>query len=66
MAVCTLWFTWRCFPRLRVAHAVLVVLLCLATVYCRYHYAVDVLAGIAAGAVLIPLGTLLYGWVEPP
>ena len=29
-------------------------LLCLATVYCRYHYVVDVLAGLVTAAVLIP------------
>jgi membrane-associated phospholipid phosphatase len=35
-------------------------LLCLATVYCRYHYAVDVVAGGLTAAVLIPLGNRLY------
>jgi membrane-associated phospholipid phosphatase len=29
-------------------------------VYCRYHYAVDVLAGLVAAAVLIPIGNWLY------
>jgi len=37
-----------------------VILLCLGTVYCRYHYAVDVLAGGATAAVLIPIGNWLY------
>ncbi len=38
VAVCTLWFTWRCFPRLRFAHLGLVVLLCLATAaHARNH-----------------------------
>ena len=38
----------------------LAILLCLATVYCRYHYAVDVIAGVVTAAVLIPLGNALY------
>ena len=29
--------------------------LIVATVYCRYHYAIDVLAGLATTAILIPL-----------
>ena len=35
--------------------APLVVSLMAATVYCRYHYAIDVLAGLAMAMVLIPL-----------
>jgi len=37
-----------------------VMLLCLGTIYCRYHYVVDVLAGGATAAVLIPIGNRLY------
>jgi membrane-associated phospholipid phosphatase len=33
----------------------LVVSLIVATVYCRYHYAIDALAGVATAAILIPL-----------
>ncbi len=33
----------------------LVISLMVATVYCRYHYAIDVLAGLATAAFLIPL-----------
>jgi len=33
----------------------LVISLITATVYCRYHYAIDVLAGLATAAILIPL-----------
>jgi membrane-associated phospholipid phosphatase len=65
VAICTLYFTWRYLPRLRGAHLVAVVLLCLSTVYCRFHYAVDVLAGIGVAAVLIPLGNRLYRHWEP-
>lgn len=33
----------------------LVISLIVATVYCRYHYAIDVLAGLATVAILLPL-----------
>lgn len=60
IALCTVWFSFRYLPRIRYVHAVDVALLCLATVYCRYHYAVDVFGGIAAAAVLVPLANRLY------
>jgi len=60
VAICTLYFSWRYFPRIRVAHLVAVVFLSLSTVYCRYHYAVDVPAGAATTAILLPLGNFLY------
>ena len=37
-----------------------VIFLCLSTVYCRYHYVVDVFAGVAAAALMLPLGEYLY------
>jgi len=58
--MCTVYFSFRYLRRIRHVHLVMAVLLCFATVYCRYHYAVDVLAGLAAAAVLIPLGNCLY------
>jgi membrane-associated phospholipid phosphatase len=60
IAITTLWFSFRYLPRIRWTHAIMVVLLCVSTVYCRYHYVVDVLAGIATSAVLIPVGNRLY------
>jgi len=36
------------------------VLLCVSTVYCRYHYVVDVFAGVLTALVLVPLGNKLY------
>jgi len=60
IAVCTLFFSFLYLPRFRYAHLVLVVLLCLATIYCRYHYVVDVLAGLVTAGLLIPLGNWLY------
>jgi membrane-associated phospholipid phosphatase len=59
-ALCTLFFSWRYLTRVR--HLILAATLALsfATVYCRYHYAVDVFAGAATAAVLIPVGEWLY------
>lgn len=65
VAICTLYFTWRYLPRFRFIHSVAVVLLCLSTVYCRFHYAVDVFAGIGVATVLVPLGNRLYRRWEP-
>lgn len=66
VAVCTLYFTWRYFPRQRFLHLAAVVALCLSTVYCRYHYAVDVPAGIVTAAVVIPLSEALYRRMPAP
>jgi membrane-associated phospholipid phosphatase len=60
VAVCTVWFSFRYLPRIRFIHLGTTVLLCVATVYCRYHYVVDVLAGLLTAAVLVPLGNWLY------
>lgn len=61
VAICTLYFSFRYLPRIRWLHMGAVVAMSLATVYCRYHYAVDVAAGALTAAVLIPVGELLYG-----
>lgn len=60
VALCTAYFSARYLPAIRHVHAVVAVLLCVSTVYCRYHYVVDVAAGAVAAAVLIPLGNRLY------
>ena len=60
VAVTTVGFTWRWLPRLRWVHLVVTVLLCISTVYCGYHYGVDVIAGLIAAAVLVPLANLLH------
>jgi len=60
LAVVTLYFSWIYLPRLRWVHLVLAVGLCLGTVYCRYHYVVDVFAGLAVAAVMVPVGNCLY------
>ncbi len=55
IAAVVLYYTWRYARRATWFIAPLVFSLMLATVYCRYHYALDVLAGLATAAVLIPL-----------
>jgi len=59
-ALCVLFFSWRYLPRVRFLILAGTIALSVATVYCRYHYAVDVLAGAATAAVLIPIGEWLY------
>ncbi len=44
-------YAWKYAPRLGAALTSLVILLCLGAVYDRYHYASDVIAGLAVGAI---------------
>lgn len=60
VALCTVYFSSLYLRKIRHAHLAVVLLLCLSTVFCRYHYAVDVVAGAATAAVLVPLGNRLY------
>ena len=60
VALCTVFFSFRYLRRIRYVHLAVAILLCLSTVYCRYHYVVDVLAGLATAAVVIPIGNWLY------
>ncbi len=50
------WHVWKNVPRARAWFTVQLVLVALATVYCRYHYVVDVIAGLALGAAILVLG----------
>jgi membrane-associated phospholipid phosphatase len=60
IAITTVWFSFLYLRRIRWVHLVVVILLCVSTVYCRYHYVVDVVAGALTAALLIPLGNRLY------
>jgi membrane-associated phospholipid phosphatase len=60
IALCTVSFSFRYLPRIRYFHLFVAILLCLSTVYCRYHYLIDVLAGMATTAILVPIGNWLY------
>ncbi|MCI0468475.1 MAG: phosphatase PAP2 family protein [Nitrospirae bacterium] len=46
------WLFWCMLP--------IVILLVIATVYCRYHYVVDVIAGIALTLVTLAIGEIYY------
>lgn len=65
VAACTVFFSFRYLPRIRYPHLVVAILLCLSTIYCRYHYTVDVLLGLLAAALLIPTGNWLYFKFQP-
>ncbi|MGO8677036.1 MAG: phosphatase PAP2 family protein [Limisphaerales bacterium] len=60
VAWCTVYFSFRYLKAIRYPHAVVAFLLTLATIYCRYHYCVDVMAGLVTCAILLPLGNRLY------
>jgi membrane-associated phospholipid phosphatase len=60
VALCTVFLSFQYLRRVRFLHLATAVLLCLSTIYCRYHYVADVLAGLATAAVLVPLGNWLY------
>jgi membrane-associated phospholipid phosphatase len=60
VAIGTVCFSFRYLRSIRWLHLVVVILLCLATIYCRYHYVADVVAGGLTAAGLIPLGNRLY------
>ena len=65
IALTTVFFSFRYLPRIRYPHLVVAILLCLSTIYCRYHYVIDVLAGIATAALLVPLANWLYRETAP-
>jgi len=50
------WHTWTHFPRHRWWMTTIFVLLCMSTVYNRYHYVVDVIAGLILGALVMYFG----------
>ncbi|MGH9600985.1 MAG: phosphatase PAP2 family protein, partial [Terriglobales bacterium] len=50
-AFVALFYAWRYVPRLGAALTPLVVLLCIGAVYDRYHYAADIIGGIAVAGL---------------
>jgi membrane-associated phospholipid phosphatase len=60
IAIATVFFSFRYLRPIRWPHLVVAALLCLSTIYCRYHYVVDTVAGVLTAAALIPLGNWLY------
>jgi membrane-associated phospholipid phosphatase len=66
IAVAVLIVAWRRFRRLFWYLLPFATLLIVSTVYCRYHYLVDVLAGIALAFATVPLGDWLYDRLQKP
>ena len=60
VALTTLYFSFLYLRPIRWLHLAAALLLCVSTVYGRYHYVVDVWAGILTAALLVPLGNRLY------
>jgi len=60
IALTTVYFSFRYLRKIRYVHLIVALLLCLATIYCRYHYALDVLSGALTAALLVPLANYLY------
>lgn len=60
IALVTVYFSFRYLRKIRWVHLVVAILLCLATVYARYHYAVDIAAGALTTGLMLPLGNWLY------
>ncbi len=60
VALTTVYFSFRYLRPIRFIHLGIAVLLCLSTVYGRYHYVVDVVAGVVTALALVPLGNWLY------
>lgn len=60
IAIVTVYFSFLYLPKIRWPHLFVVVLLCLATVYCRYHFAIDVIAGVVMAAITLPIANALY------
>ncbi len=60
VALVVLYMVGKYIRRLWWPMLIITVLLSIATVYCRYHYAIDVFAGIALTAILIPVVNRLH------
>lgn len=60
IALVTVYFSFLYLRKIRWVHLVLAILLCLSTVYGRYHYAVDVPAGALMALLGVPLANWLY------
>jgi len=65
VALTTVAFSFRYLRPIRYAHLIVVILLCLSTIYCRYHYVLDVLLGALTALVLVPLANWLYFRTTP-
>lgn len=60
VAFVTAWFSWKYLRRIRWLHLGFAVTVLLSTVYTRAHYAVDIIGGLAAAALLGPAAHALF------
>jgi membrane-associated phospholipid phosphatase len=65
IALTTVYFSFQYIRPIRWWHLLVAILLCLATVYCRYHYVSDVLAGMVAALLLVPVANKLFFKFDP-
>jgi membrane-associated phospholipid phosphatase len=56
-AAVVLYYAWRYVPKTTLVFAPICISLMIATVYCGYHYAIDVFGGLLTAAVVIGLST---------
>ncbi len=66
IALTTVFFSFKYLRAIRYPHLVVAILLCFSTVYCRYHYAIDVLAGVLTAMLLVPVANWLYWKTAEP
>ncbi|HWC64673.1 MAG TPA: phosphatase PAP2 family protein, partial [Thermoanaerobaculia bacterium] len=55
---------WRDTRKLFRAWLPIATLLVVSTIYCRFHYVVDVLAGLSLAFLALPLGERFYEWIQ--
>ncbi len=64
VALTVLYLAYRYKKTLFRIYLPVVILLLFSTVYCRYHYVVDVIAGVILAAAAIFFGDIYYKWQE--
>ena len=62
IALTVCYLAWRFEKRLFAVFLPITLALIVATVYCRYHYVVDVIGGVALALITIILGEKYYGY----
>ena len=62
VALTVLYLAYRYKKTLFRIYLPVVMLLLFSTVYCRYHYVVDVIAGVVLAITAIFLGDIYYKW----
>jgi membrane-associated phospholipid phosphatase len=58
----SLWFAFKYRRPLFWIYLPIIIALIISTVYLRYHYVIDLVAGVAAAGITIMLGHILWAW----